>query len=195
MRFLADAGISPKTVDFLKQLGHDATHVRTLGLQRAPDTRIVDRARTDGSIVLSLDLDFGDILALGVMDKPSAIIFRLADELADSVNARLSTVLTERSADLESGALILIEDTRYRTGSCQSAAPERSLLHRGFAFALPPCFAIVFVMPGPSRNCQVRALRGGVVNARRPRGTRGRSSSNAMRRAWTTASTARDSNA
>jgi predicted nuclease of predicted toxin-antitoxin system len=73
MRFLADAGISPKTVDFLKQLGHDATHVRTLGLQRAPDARVVDRARTDGSIVLSFDLDFGDILALGVMDKPSAI--------------------------------------------------------------------------------------------------------------------------
>ena len=114
MRFLADAGISPKTVDFLKQLGHDATHVRTLGLRRAPDARIVDWARTDGSIVLSFDLDFGDILALGVMDKPSAIIFRLADELADSVNARLSTVLTERSADLESGALILVEDTRYR---------------------------------------------------------------------------------
>jgi predicted nuclease of predicted toxin-antitoxin system len=70
--------------------------------------------RTDGSIVLSFDLDFGDILALGVMDKPSAIILRLADERADSVNARLSTVLTERSADLESGALILVEDTRYR---------------------------------------------------------------------------------
>jgi hypothetical protein len=35
--------------------------------------------RTDGSIVLSFDLDFGDILALGVMDKPSAIIFRRAD--------------------------------------------------------------------------------------------------------------------
>lgn len=114
MRFLADAGISPKTVDFLKQLGHDAMHVRTLGLQRAPDARVVDRARADGSIVLSFDLDFGDILALGVMDKPSAIIFRLADERADSVNTRLSTVLTERSADLESGALILVEDTRYR---------------------------------------------------------------------------------
>lgn len=48
------------------------------------------------------------------MDKPSAIIFRLADERADSVNTRLSTVLTERSADLESGVLILVQDTRYR---------------------------------------------------------------------------------
>jgi predicted nuclease of predicted toxin-antitoxin system len=70
MRFLADAGISRKTVEFLKQLGHEATHVRTLGLQRASDAQVVEQARTDGSIVLSFDLDFGDLLALGVMDKP-----------------------------------------------------------------------------------------------------------------------------
>jgi predicted nuclease of predicted toxin-antitoxin system len=114
MRFLADAGISPKTVEFLKQLGHEATRVRTLGLQRASDAQVVERARTDGSIVLSFDLDFGDVLALGVMDKPSAILFRLADERADSVNERLSTILNERITDLESGALILVEDTRYR---------------------------------------------------------------------------------
>ncbi len=114
MRFLADAGISPKTVDFLKQVGHEVIHVRTLGLQRAPDLQLVERARADGSVIVTFDLDFGDILALGVLDKPSAIILRLADERADSVNQRLSTVLTERLADLESGALILVEDTRYR---------------------------------------------------------------------------------
>ena len=114
MRFLADAGVSPKTVEFLKRLGHEAIHVRTLGLQRAPDPVIVERARADSSVVVTFDLDFGDILALGVLDKPSAIIFRLADERADSVNQRLSTVLAERLADLQSGALILVEDTRYR---------------------------------------------------------------------------------
>ena len=114
MRFLADAGVSPKTVEFLKQLGHDAIHVRALGLQKTPDHQLVERARTDGSVLVTFDLDFGDILALGVLDKPSAIILRLADERADAVNQRLSAVVTERLVDLESGALILVEDTRYR---------------------------------------------------------------------------------
>ena len=114
MRFLADAGVSPKTVDFVQQLGHEAVHVRTLGLQRAPDAELVDRARVDFSIVLTFDLDFGEVLALGVLDKPSVIIFRLEDERADSVNRRLSVILTERLADLESGALILVEDASYR---------------------------------------------------------------------------------
>ena len=114
MRFLADAGLSPQTVAFLKQLGHEATHIRDLGLQRARDSELVERARMDGSVIVTFDLDFGDILALGVLDKPSAIIFRLADERADSVNQRLAAVLSERRADLESGALVLVEDTRYR---------------------------------------------------------------------------------
>ncbi|MGH9387619.1 MAG: DUF5615 family PIN-like protein [Vicinamibacterales bacterium] len=106
--------VSPKTVQFLKQLGHEAVHVRTLGLQRAQDPAIAERARADSSVVLTFDLDFGEVLALGVLDKPSVIIFRLADERADSVNHRLSVVLAERLADLESGALILVEDARYR---------------------------------------------------------------------------------
>ena len=92
MRFLADAGLSLLTVDFLIQLGHEAVHVRTLGMQRAPDVDIVARARADSSIVLTFDLDFGDVLALGVLDKPSVISFRLADERPESVNRRLSAV-------------------------------------------------------------------------------------------------------
>jgi len=114
MRFLADAGVSPKTIDFLTQLGDEAVHVRSIGLERAHDMQLVERARADGSVIVTFDLDFGDILALGVFDKPSAIIFRLADERADSVNQRLALVLDERRADLESGALIIVEDTRYR---------------------------------------------------------------------------------
>jgi len=96
MRFLTNAGVSPKTVDFLKQLGHEAVHVRTLALERAVDRVLIDRALADSSVVVTFDLDFGDILALGVLDKPSVIICRLADERADSVNQRLAQVLAER---------------------------------------------------------------------------------------------------
>jgi predicted nuclease of predicted toxin-antitoxin system len=40
MRFLADAGISPKTVEFPRRNGHDAVHVRELAMQRAADRPI-----------------------------------------------------------------------------------------------------------------------------------------------------------
>ncbi len=113
MRFLADAGISPRTVEFLTQIGHDAVHARTLDLHRAADRSIVEHARADARIVVTFDLDFGDILALGVMDGPSVIIFRLSDERPAAVNPRLLAVLHEQRQVLEAGAPILVEDSRY----------------------------------------------------------------------------------
>jgi len=85
-----------------------------LGMQRASDLEIVERAQADRSVVVTFDLDFGDILALGVLDRPSVIILRLHDERADFVNDRLAKVLDERQPDLEMGALVLVEDDRYR---------------------------------------------------------------------------------
>jgi len=114
MRFLADGGISPRTIEFLRHLGHEAEHIRMLGMQRASDLEIVERARADRSVVITFDLDFGDILALGVLDRPSVIILRLRDERADLVNDRVANVLEERQPDLEAGALVLVEDDRYR---------------------------------------------------------------------------------
>lgn len=114
MKFLADAGISPRTVEFLRAAGHDAVHVRELAMQRAPDSAILEHCRRDERVLLTFDLDFGDLLALGALTKPSALIFRMSDETAPAVNARVGAVIAERTAELESGALILVEDTRYR---------------------------------------------------------------------------------
>jgi len=114
MRFLADAGISPRTAEFLRRAGHDVAHVRDLAMQRASDKSIADRARAEGRVVLTFDLDFGAILALGVVDRPSVVILRLSDERADAVNGRLEAVISEQAPALQSGVLVLVEDTRYR---------------------------------------------------------------------------------
>jgi len=114
MRFLADAGVSPDTVAFLTRLGHDAIHVRALEMHRAQDRELVDYARSEGRVIVTFDLDFGDILALGVLDRPSVILLRLSDERPAEVNGRLATVVAEQDTALEAGALILVEDVRYR---------------------------------------------------------------------------------
>jgi hypothetical protein len=41
-------------------------------MQRAPDAAVVARARSDSSVILTFDLDFGEILALGVLDRMRA---------------------------------------------------------------------------------------------------------------------------
>ena len=114
MRFLADMGIATSTVRALVEAGHDAVHLGELGLQRLADDQILVKARDEKRIVLTFDLDFADLLALGLLDFPSVVIFRLHDETPASVTPKLNQVIAEREAELERGALIIIEDARYR---------------------------------------------------------------------------------
>ena len=69
MKFLADMGISPKTVTFLHALGHDAVHLTEQGLERLSDPDIVVKARQEDRILLVHDLGFGELLAAKFLDK------------------------------------------------------------------------------------------------------------------------------
>lgn len=47
MKFLADMPISPKTVSYLKALGHDVYRISEKGLSKAKDREIVDIAESE----------------------------------------------------------------------------------------------------------------------------------------------------
>lgn len=114
MRFLSDVGISRSTTTELRRRGHDVLHLREEGLQRLPDDRILELAQHERRIVLTFDLDFGDLLALGAHSFPSVVIFRLQDQTPASVTPRLLKLMDERKTELEAGAIVIIEDRRYR---------------------------------------------------------------------------------
>lgn len=64
MRLLADMGVDVRVVDWLRSQGHDATHLRDEGLQRLPNGEIFVKAVAESRVILTFDLDFGEILAL-----------------------------------------------------------------------------------------------------------------------------------
>ena len=76
MRFLVDNALSPVLATLLTEAAHDAVHVRSLGLQHAPDIEIFERAAVEGRAVVSADTDFGTLLAVRSTRKPSVIQFR-----------------------------------------------------------------------------------------------------------------------
>lgn len=114
MKFPADMGVSVSTVRRLRDHGHDAAHLREEGRGRLSDAAILEKARQEGRILLTFDLDFADLMATGAHQVPSVIIFRLYNETPPSVTAKLLDVLAQRSSDLEEGAIVIVEDTRYR---------------------------------------------------------------------------------
>lgn len=61
MLFLADMGVSMRVVDWLRQQSHDVVHLRDRQLQRLPNGDIFQLAAQEHRIVLTFDLDFGEI--------------------------------------------------------------------------------------------------------------------------------------
>jgi predicted nuclease of predicted toxin-antitoxin system len=76
MKFLADMGVSMTTVAALRQAGHDVVHLREEDLLTLPDNQILEKAKREQSVILTFDLDFGELLALGGNTAPSVILFR-----------------------------------------------------------------------------------------------------------------------
>jgi len=61
VRFIADMCMDVRVADWLNSHGHEATHLRDEGLQRLPNGEIFDKAITENRIVVTFDLDFGEI--------------------------------------------------------------------------------------------------------------------------------------
>jgi predicted nuclease of predicted toxin-antitoxin system len=114
MKFLADIGISPKAVAYLRSQGYDAIHLSEENLHRLPDPDILTKAQVEKRILLTHDLDFGELLAASGFHIPSVVIFRLSSMTAANVNLYLAAVLQEHALALQQGAVISVTDTRIR---------------------------------------------------------------------------------
>jgi predicted nuclease of predicted toxin-antitoxin system len=115
MRLLADLHISPRTVKFLRSLGHDVVRVDDILPSTAPDEVIVARAIEERRTVLTQDLDFSAIIALAGKNVPSLISLRLSSSRVEHVNTVLQDVLPTVESDITEGAIVTVEDARIRS--------------------------------------------------------------------------------
>lgn len=114
MKFLADMGISPKSVAFLKDLGHEAIHLHDERLERLSDPDILEKARHEGRVLLTHDLDFGELVAASGARLPSVVIFRLRNMHPEQVNRSLQEIITQHQVALDQGAVLSINERQVR---------------------------------------------------------------------------------
>jgi len=114
MRFLADMGISPRTVDFLRDLGHDAMHLHEEWLDCLSDSDILIKARREGRVLLTHDLDFGELIAISAARLPSVVTFRLRNMRPANVNRHLRAIIEQHQEAPENGALITTTEGHIR---------------------------------------------------------------------------------
>jgi len=114
IRFIANMNISPKTVASLFQQGWDIIRVSQLLPVTATDKEILELARQEGRVIVTQDLDFSAILALGGFNRPSLITLRLYVSDPESITQKLNEILPLLEDALEKGSAVTIEDASVR---------------------------------------------------------------------------------
>jgi predicted nuclease of predicted toxin-antitoxin system len=116
LSFLADENISPETADRLAALGYLCHSLRRDGPWQLTDREIVALAKRQGSVILTHDLDFGEMYYLAEKGQVGMLILRLRHQTVEMVNDVLqrflqSGALTERQLRK---SLVVVSETTYR---------------------------------------------------------------------------------
>ncbi len=115
MKLLVDAALSPFVAASLRDGGHDAIHVRDLGLGEAADEVILEAAAQGQRVLVSADADFGTLLARRNAAEPSVVLLRRSSQRRPAVQAALLLAnLPAVEAELQAGAVVVVEDDRLR---------------------------------------------------------------------------------
>ncbi|MCL2095636.1 MAG: DUF5615 family PIN-like protein [Oscillospiraceae bacterium] len=116
MRFLADMGVSPRCVEWLRTQGYDAVHLYEQDLHKLADGDILKKARAEKRVLLTMDLDFARILSsLEADNLPLTVIFRLSDHRPHNIQAMLEIILPAIEQYSErGGAIFSVNDNKTR---------------------------------------------------------------------------------
>jgi predicted nuclease of predicted toxin-antitoxin system len=118
IRVLLDQGCPRSAAAILNQHGWDVAHVADLGLSRATDVEILDVAKSQNRVCVTLDADFHTHLAVTNAAAPSTIRIRIEGLKADAL-ANLLMEIWPMIADQLKGraAMVTITEAGVRLRS------------------------------------------------------------------------------
>ena len=101
-------------MSFLRILGYDAVHLHEQRLDRTGDSAVPEKARDESRVLLTHDLDFGELIAASGARLPSVVVFPLRSMLPEQVNRYLQSIVGEQGESLEEGAIISVTEGQIR---------------------------------------------------------------------------------
>jgi predicted nuclease of predicted toxin-antitoxin system len=114
LRFLLDMGIAQSVALWLKSQGHEAIHLNDEHLYKLPDIAILEKAVNEKRIILTTDMDFGQLLAFNKTQQASVIQFRTSVFTSINIREKLEVLFKDFSDQLGGEFIITIEDKRTR---------------------------------------------------------------------------------
>jgi predicted nuclease of predicted toxin-antitoxin system len=114
IKILLDQGLPRTAAGLLRERGWDVQHVSERGMSRAEDVAIIEMARLEQRIVVTLDADFHALLALTGATGPSVLRIRTEGLKAEPVALLIERVLALASGELKDGAMITVAGGKIR---------------------------------------------------------------------------------
>ena len=106
--------ISPQTVTSLRQQGWNIIRIPEVLPANASDPEILSFARQENRVIVTQDLDFSMLVALGGYNQPSLITLRLSDPDPSSATQRMLEILPQVQKQLQEGCAIAVEEETVR---------------------------------------------------------------------------------
>lgn len=91
-KFLIDENLSPQLARWLKGLGYDARAVRNVGLKGKSDEEIIRWLQREKNILITSDLDFGEIFYLKSFGGFGVIVLRGKSQSTNAFKAILAAL-------------------------------------------------------------------------------------------------------
>lgn len=114
IRLLLDQGLPRSTVLHLQEAGIDVQHVADIGLDRASDSEIIEHARSQHRLIVTLDADFHRLLAVSGESTPSVIRIRREGLRGPEVAVLIQQVLTQVEDQLQHGVMVTVTERHVR---------------------------------------------------------------------------------
>src|SRR3989344_6454959 len=101
IKLLLDANLSPLTATYLHKLNIDTKSITQEHLGHLIDKDVAKLAQKEKRIIVTFDLDFGEIYYYREQGKIGIIVLRLKNQTVESINATLDNFLRQYQQKLE----------------------------------------------------------------------------------------------
>lgn len=114
MKLLTDQDVYKITIDFLRKHGHDVVTAKELGLHKATDKELLEKARSTSRLLITRDKDFGMLVFLKKEWNPGVIFLRVTPLSISEVHNELRKILEMHAEGDLRKAFSVVEPHRYR---------------------------------------------------------------------------------
>lgn len=116
IKFLLDANLSPETAKFLRNLGWETKSLLEENLGEISDEAVVILAKREKRLIITHDLDFGEIYHFKEEGKVGILVLRLKDQTVESTNKILLQFLKKKIIEKQKLAksFIILNENSFR---------------------------------------------------------------------------------